>query len=159
MLAIQPDKKPARLTNAQSIKRSSVVKRTEANFLILHDWGSSLDLWEPINSGILLKLCESVVIDIDGKDHALAAVRIGGFVCLLAIEESRLVALEGDVKGVNVRDIIRIRVAKVGIKLSAWDLGARFLEAGFGEGMVQGTEVEVDSLALADSVDVGWHEQ
>jgi hypothetical protein len=85
-------------------------------------------------------------------------MRIGGLVALLAIEESRLVALEGDVKGVDVRDIIGIEVAKVGIKLSAWDLGARLLKAGFGEGVVQGTEVEVDALALTDSVDVWWVE-
>lgn len=85
-------------------------------------------------------------------------MRVGGFVALLAIEKSRLVTLEGDIKGVNVWDIIWIEVAEVGIELSTWDLGTWLLEAGFGEGVVQGTEVEVDALALTDSADVWWVE-
>lgn len=83
-------------------------------------------------------------------------MRIGSLVCLLAVEKPLLVAVKGDIKGVEVWDIIWVEVAKVGVKLSTGDLGAWLLEARFGESVVDGTEVEMDALPLADAVDVGW---
>ena len=85
-------------------------------------------------------------------------MRIRRLVRLLAIEEPRLITLQRDIERVEIRDIIGIEVAEVGVELRAGNLGAWLLEAGFGEGMVDGAEVEVDALALADVVDVGWVE-
>lgn len=81
-------------------------------------------------------------------------MRIGSLVRLFAIEEPWLVALQRDIKWMDVGDIIRVKVAEVGVKLSTWDLGTWSVEAGFSEGVVDGAEVEVDALALADTADV-----
>lgn len=85
-------------------------------------------------------------------------MRVRRLVRLLAIEEPGLIALQRDIERFEIRDIIRVEVAEVGVELGTGDLGAWLLEAGFGEGMVDGAEVEVDALALADVVDVGWVE-
>jgi hypothetical protein len=85
-------------------------------------------------------------------------VRVGRLISLLAVKEPRLIALEGDIEGMDVGDVIGVEVAEVGVELGTGDLGAGLLEARLGEGVVDGAEVEVDALALADAVDVGWVE-
>ncbi len=103
----------------------------------------------------MLKLFKGASVHIDGKHHALATVRVRRLVGLLAIEESRLVALERDIEWLEIRDVIGIEVAEVGVELCAGDLGAWLLEAGFGEGVVDRAEVEVNALTLTDVVDEG----
>lgn len=135
--------------------------RTRASSLLLillHNWRSALDLWQSIHSRVSLKLFKGPGVHIDGKHHALATMRVRGLIRLLAKEEPRLITLQRDVERMEIRDIIGIEVAEVGVKLCAGNLGAWPLEAGFGEGVIDGAEVEVDALALANVVDVGWVE-
>jgi len=115
----------------------------------------SLDLGEPINSSIGLELREGSRIDIDGENHAGSAMALGRLVGLLAVEEARAVAIQGNIKRVQIRDVIGVEVAEVGIELRTRDLGAGCLERGLREGVVRGAEVEVDALALADALDEG----
>jgi hypothetical protein len=118
--------------------------------------GSALDLGEPISGSISLELGEGSSIDINGKDHSLSAVGVRCAVGLLAVEEARAVRVEGDVEGMDIRNVIGVEVVEVGVKLSAGDLGAGFLEGRLGKGVVGGAEVEVDALAAADSLEEGW---
>jgi hypothetical protein len=145
---------PCQITTNRDTTASVLVK--EAGQSSFQDGSPALDLWEPVDSGVGLELSKTVGVNVDGKDHTLSAVRVGGLVSLFAVKVSRLVAFERDVKGFEVGDVVGVEVAKVGIELSPWDLGAWLLEAGLGEGVVDGAEVEVDALALSDAVDVGW---
>ena len=129
---------------------------TRAILLLLQNRSASLDLGKSIDCRVLLEQCKLVGIDIDGKHHPLGAVRVGSLVPLLAVKVSWPIAIKGDVEGFEVGDVVGVEVVKVGVELSTGELGAWLLEARFSQGVVESTEIEVDALALADTVDIRW---
>lgn len=112
---------------------------------------SSLDLGRHGDGhGVLLELSKGVGVGVDRKDHALLAVAIGRAVSLLAVEESGLVAVEDEVKGLGFGDVGLVGVLEVGVDGGAGQFLAWVRERRLGQGVVDGAEVEVDFLAGGD---------
>lgn len=75
---------------------------------------------------------------------------------LLAVEISRLVVRESEVKRLEVRDVVLIGMIEVGIdRAILGEFGAGLFKGGLGERVVRGTEVEVHDGAALDILEEG----
>jgi len=99
------------------------------------------------------ELVEDFLLDINGENHALAAVRLGGSIGLLAVEETGLVACEGVVKGVEVRDILGIEIIEVSVDVGTLKLCARLVEGGLSQGVVLAQEIKMNTAASGNMQD------
>ena len=66
---------------------------------------------------------------------------------LLAVEESRFILCDGEVKWLEVRDVHLVDVHKVGVDFGAHQFSAGSFEGRLGKRVVESTEVEVELVA------------
>jgi hypothetical protein len=94
-----------------------------------------------------LELDKCVLVHVDGKDHALAAVGVGSASGLLAVEETGLVRGEGEIERLQVMDVLGVEVVKVRVDISTLFLRAWLLEGRLRQGVVLAQEVIVHPAA------------